>query len=241
MNPYDILGVKPNISDEELKSAYRKLALRYHPDRNPNDRAAEEQFKRINEAYQQIDTTDKRRRLDQTIVFSVSQYNMNVSIEVSISLAESITGVKKHIRVYDRLFEIDIPAGIKLGETLRYKGIGDNSNRYSSPGDLLVRISIQHDPYFAIVNDQMYGKTSISVWTAMAGGVVTFSGPLGNKVSLVIPPGTQFGQELEVPGEGCYNRYTKSRNALKVWVEFKIPTLSPEQQEMVKQLVDSKL
>jgi curved DNA-binding protein len=62
---YKILGVDRKASSEDIKRAYRKLALKYHPDRNPDDREAEEKFKEINEAYQVLSDTDKRNRYDQ--------------------------------------------------------------------------------------------------------------------------------------------------------------------------------
>ncbi len=62
---YKILGVERKASADEIKKAYRKLALQYHPDRNPGNRQAEEQFKEINEAYQVLSDPQKRARYDQ--------------------------------------------------------------------------------------------------------------------------------------------------------------------------------
>ena len=61
---YEVLGVGRDASDQELKSAYRKQALKYHPDRNPGDHAAEEKFKEASEAYQVLCDADKRAAYD---------------------------------------------------------------------------------------------------------------------------------------------------------------------------------
>ena len=62
---YEILSVSRNATDNELKAAYRKLALKYHPDRNPNDKTAEEQFKEAAEAYEVLRDPQKRSLYDQ--------------------------------------------------------------------------------------------------------------------------------------------------------------------------------
>jgi curved DNA-binding protein len=62
---YKILGVERNASEDHIKRAYRKLALQYHPDRNPDDKKAEENFKEINEAYQVLSDPAKRARYEQ--------------------------------------------------------------------------------------------------------------------------------------------------------------------------------
>jgi len=61
---YEVLGVSRDASEQELKSAYRKQALKYHPDRNPGDHTAEEKFKEASEAYQVLSDADKRAAYD---------------------------------------------------------------------------------------------------------------------------------------------------------------------------------
>src|SRR5215211_7100246 len=61
---YKTLGVERNASEDDIRKAYRKLAMQYHPDRNPNDKQAEERFKEINEAYQVLSDSEKRSVYD---------------------------------------------------------------------------------------------------------------------------------------------------------------------------------
>ena len=76
---YDILGVKKTATEEEMKKAYRALAMKYHPDRNPgNKKESEDRFKEINEAYAVLSDKDKRRQYDQ---FGPSGFSQRYSQE----------------------------------------------------------------------------------------------------------------------------------------------------------------
>ena len=61
---YEVLGVSKSADAKEIKKAYRKIAMQYHPDRNPDDKAAEEKFKEAAEAYEILSDEQKRARYD---------------------------------------------------------------------------------------------------------------------------------------------------------------------------------
>ena len=64
-DPYKVLGISPNASDEEIKQAYRRLAKEYHPDRNPGDPVAAKKMQQINDAYDRIKNPEKNRQNQQ--------------------------------------------------------------------------------------------------------------------------------------------------------------------------------
>ena len=65
---YEVLGVERDATDQQIKSAYRKLALKHHPDRNPGDAAAEDLFKEAAEAYAVLADADKRAAYDLSLI-----------------------------------------------------------------------------------------------------------------------------------------------------------------------------
>ena len=62
---YEVLGISKDASEQEIKKAYRKMAMKYHPDKNQGDKDSEEHFKEVNEAYEVLSDPQKRRTYDQ--------------------------------------------------------------------------------------------------------------------------------------------------------------------------------
>lgn len=62
---YEVLGVSKDATEQDIKKSYRKMAMKYHPDRNPDDKEAEEKFKEVNEAYEILSSPEKKQKYDQ--------------------------------------------------------------------------------------------------------------------------------------------------------------------------------
>ena len=86
---YDVLGVEKNASPDELKSAYRKLAVKHHPDKNPGDKVAEDKFKEASEAYGILSDKEKKQNYDN---FGHAAFEMEVEDKavVLVDLVEQI-------------------------------------------------------------------------------------------------------------------------------------------------------
>ncbi len=118
-NYYEILGVNENSTQDEIKKSYRKLAVKYHPDKNPNDKSAEEKFKEISEAYDTLSDTNKKSQYDNSRKFgnmdNMFQYfefnnggmrrptikGQDLRINIELTLEEIFSGMTKTIR-YNR-------------------------------------------------------------------------------------------------------------------------------------------
>jgi molecular chaperone DnaJ len=122
---YEILGVSKGATDEDIKRAYRKLAVKYHPDKNPGDKAAEESFKELGEAYEALSDADKRAAYDQYghAAFDARQRasrgggGFHDPFDI---FREVFGGGGGGGSIFDNLFGAQDPSGPQRGDDLRY-------------------------------------------------------------------------------------------------------------------------
>ena len=185
---YDILGVNKSASDEELKKAYRKLAMKYHPDRNPNKKEAEERFKELNEAYAVLSDKEKRKQYD---TFGQEGFRQRFSQE-------------DIFRGFD--FE-DIFSNLFGGRGRReFRSGGRGGYDFS---DLFGRGGYQDMGRMPQKGEDMYYEWPISLEEAASGGEKKVSLPKEGKAEEIyvkIPPGIPSGKKLRVAGKGAAGR-----------------------------------
>ena len=196
---YKILGVNKNSSKDEIKKAYKKLALKHHPDRNKGDKQSEETFKKINEAYAVLSDDSKRKQYDQ---FGAEGFSNRFSTE-------------------------DIFRGFDFGSILKEFGLGDDifSSIFGGAGTGGRRRPGGNSPFsFGFGNEDMFEGQSgfgprqrkpanldletelaVSLKEAVYGTKksMAVNMPTGTQRILVtVPPGIDNGKKLKVKGKG---------------------------------------
>jgi curved DNA-binding protein len=210
---YDILGVQKTSSEEEIKKAYRKLALKYHPDRNPGNKEAEEQFKGINEAYAVLSDKEKKKEYD---TYGMSGFQQRYSQE-DIYRGFNIGDLFKDLGfgtgdIFSTVFGRQ-HGGAKGGAG---KETGKGGRRVHDFGDFVTRDKTTHGEL-----DLQY-ELEIPFMDAMRGGekVLTFSSQRGNEeLKVKVPKGINTGQKLRLTGKGSTDPYSGRTGDLYVTVK----------------------
>ncbi|HEX5888042.1 MAG TPA: J domain-containing protein [Pyrinomonadaceae bacterium] len=269
---YEVLGVKRDASDDDIKKAYRKLARKFHPDLNPGDKAAEEQFKQVQAAYDVLANPEDRKLYDQygenwravksgagapppgweqaqraggprrggaEPGFDFSDFDFggfrsaggegfdifeeifsragrgrgprsgrgrDVEGELELSLEEAHRGGRRSLQMQSgEVIEVNIPAGVRDGSTIRLPGQGGAGSDGSEPGDLYLHIRLRPHPLFRVNGDDLEFELRIAPWEAVLGAKVE-APTIDGKVEVTVPPGTNTGQRLRLRGQGLNKR-----------------------------------
>src|SRR4030043_807489 len=213
---YETLGVSKNASNEEMKRAYRKLAMKYHPDRNPNKKEAEERFKEINEAYGVLSDKEKRKQYD---TFGAEGFRQRFTQE-------------------------DIFRGFDFEEILSglFGGRGKREFRYGGRGgfdfgDLFGQTAHQDMGRMPQKGEDILYELTISLEESAFGGEKKISYRKNGKieeVSVKIPRGISSGKKLRLSGKGTEGRNGGPPGDLYLQVSIREhPSFTPEGDDLI--------
>lgn len=328
---YQVLGVKRGGSEDEIKKAYRQLARKFHPDLNPGDKTAEEQFKQVQEAYDVLSDPEDRKLYDQygenwravksgagapppgweqtqrsprTGRPETDDFNFDYSgdfggfrggggegfdifeeifnrarggrgvrrgrgrdieAELELSLEEAHRGGRRTLQMQTaevcptcngsgvvdgktcdtcggagevlrpKTIEVNIPAGVRDGSTIRLAGQGGAGSNGSEPGDLYLHIRLRPHPRFSVKGDDLEVELAIAPSEAALGAKVE-APTIDGKVELTVPPGTNTGQRLRLRGQGL-NKRKGGRGDEYVRMKIVVPKeLSAEERRLYEEL-----
>jgi DnaJ-class molecular chaperone len=189
---YDVLGVKRNASEKEIRQAYRKLARTYHPDLNPNDKSAEDKFKEISEAYEVLSDKDKRSKYDRY------GHDWEMAEQAEAARAQAGFGTSGfRTRTYTDYTDLDDLFGGQGGDPGGM--FGDLFGRGSRGGR--GRAQFQNIP-----GQDIEQPVTVTLEEAYAGTtrVLTMPNPEGapRRIEVKIPAGVRDGSRVRVASEG---------------------------------------
>jgi DnaJ-class molecular chaperone len=246
-NPYEILGVKKDASEAEIKVSYRKLARKHHPDLNPSDKSSAEKFKEINTANALLFDKEKRAAFDRGEIDMEGQpqyrqkqqtyrdfadgpqggrYHSNggdfnfdnlfagfgsraggggfnrqppadAHYSIDVDFLEAATGTKKRVTMPDgKALDINIPEGIEEGQKLRLKGQGAQPSGYA-----YVTVQIRPHLFFTRKDKDITIELPMSLQESVLGGKIQVP-TIHGAVEMTIPKGASSGATLRLKGKG---------------------------------------
>jgi curved DNA-binding protein len=255
MNYYDILGIDHNASSEEIKQAYRKLAMQHHPDRGGDP----EKFKQITEAYDVLKDAEKKQQYDNvktgwSNIFEFANFNDDFSsfenifrratgpgaqysthwvqknpdslAEINISLSQAYRGIDYLIDLGYTKELLNIQAGVRDGTRYRIKEKGPVRFKEVPPGDLIVKVNITMPANIARDNNDLYMRFEINAIQAMTGSEIELDHISGRAIKAKIPAGTQPGSKLRIKGYGMPDPVSKNIGDLYAIIQIVIPKIT---------------
>ena len=213
---YAVLGVSSGASLTEIKAAYRTRAQRYHPDRNPDNPAAEEQFKALQEAYDVLSDERKRAIYDlqrqaarprpparqsdllEEVVITISSIFSELFgsglPKVQIRLETALRGGPVRIKLKDGTsLRLVLPAGLKDGARVRVPEVSERAQ---------IIFKVRPHPVFKRKGKHLHMSLSIDALSALLGTSRMIEDPYGELLVVEIPPHTYPGTRLRLSGRG---------------------------------------
>jgi len=266
MDYYSTLGVSQNATPDEIKKAYRKLAMKHHPDRGGDDR----KFAEIQSAYDILTDPQKKQMYDMGAdpnqqgggyrqgpfefhfgdpfhdfgfgFQGQARKNKTINVGIEITLEDVLRGkdINAEIIMPDgkkNLVNVSVPPGIEHGQSIRYQGMGEQAIRQLPPGDLMLNIIVLPHSRFIRKGSNIETEVKVDAFTAMIGGSIDIKTLEGKNLNITIPKGVQPNTLLSCKNEGLPDMRSRKKGNLHVKIKVEIPkNLSAEQIEKIKEI-----
>lgn len=258
MNPYQVLGVEQGASKEDIKAAYRKMAMEHHPDRNQDSPESLEKFREVQEAY---DTLTKPQQNNQQqhhqqgrhpfedghFAWSFGQQggrwwqggpqtptNHDLQALSRITLEQAYQGTELSVSINNKIITISVPRGAQHGQRLRVEGEGGRDIADQPPGDLYIIIEIVPHNEFQYGGANLQKGIDIDVLDLITGCEIEVTTISGEKVKVNVPKGTPVNTKLRVKGKGM--PYLDRYGDLFLAITPIVPNMTDEQVEKIREL-----
>ena len=260
-DPYQTLGVSRTATEDEISKAYKKLAMMYHPDRNPGDKSAEERFKEINAARDAIKNGEPEApsrgfdagvwrfnfghgsgfgNLDEILAALHAQHNhrnRDITVECRISLEDAFQGSEVTVNVHTqndiRNISVKIPAGIEDGNRIKVAQAGEHSFPSMTPGDLYITVHVNAHAKFHRQSSNLLAQIEVDLFDILIGGIGKIQGIDGNNLEVKIPVNFNPETQLKLVGQGMPSPASSQRGDLLLSIKVIYPTLSIQQRELI--------
>ncbi len=234
---YSVMEISSSATPEDIKVAYRQLAQRYHPDRNPGDDQAEERFKQLQQAYSILSDPSRRKAYDQLrhtmrpdpspvfvddLFTSIGEFFEELfggrSNVVNISLERALRGGPVIIRGKDgSLTRIVLPSGVKNKFRIRAS---------EDPGSRIFTIKVLPHPIFNRKGSTLHMKLPVNGLEALLGCSHTLVDPYGEEIAIDVPPNSTPGTKIRLKGRGVKSETKRAGDLL---IDLQIIPLNPNE------------